>query len=117
MGRWRFPPGTFLLTPASGRLEIKSRQSFGRLCRKRLLGEAGTNDTGAALERRSSSLKAPEEKMKTFGMLLLVALSTSPALARQDDQNISELGGNRLGEARSDIGTRLASDGPWRASP
>jgi hypothetical protein len=48
--------------------------------------------------------------MKTFGMLLLVALSTSPALARQDDQNISELGGNRLGEARSDIGTRLASD-------
>jgi hypothetical protein len=110
MGRGRLPPGTFFLTPASGRLEIKSRQFFGRFYRKRLLGEAGTNDTGAALERRSSSLKASEEKMKTFGMLLLMALSTSPALARQDDQNTSEVGGGMLREARSDIPARLESD-------
>ena len=49
--------------------------------------------------------------MKTFGMLLLVALSTSPALTQQDDQKISEPGGSMLGDTRSEVRARLASDG------
>lgn len=48
--------------------------------------------------------------MKTFGMLLLVALTTSPALTQQDDQKISEVRTSMLGEATSDSPTRLASD-------
>lgn len=49
--------------------------------------------------------------MKTFGMLLLMALSTSPALAQQDDQKMPEVGGSTLGEAGIEIRARLAGGG------